>query len=397
LALILFLGIAIVLIYANLSLPNGGGDFYVEWVASRGFLFEKVDPYSSQIPAKVQELVYGKSAIVGDEIYILDVPFHILLLYFPFALLSDAETARAIFTLILELTLFGLVYFTLHLTSSEIPLWLSVLLFIFCILNFYTFQAILNANPVLLLGFIYALMLFALYTDQDELLGGLFAISLYYWEVGLLFLLLIAYRCYKENRTRVFAGFFMLSFVLFIISILLYPNWILPYLRAGVNNMRADFGFTIFNTLQIVFPSFGRTLAWIVVTVFIVAYGYEWSKTDETDFRRFYWTCCLALAISPLIGFRTEMEHLAILIIPLVLIISVVYDRWRIGNALTIFFLIILFAFPWLMYFFQPIAITSEILFLFLPVFTLIGLYWIRWWVIRPPRVWADQITNRQS
>jgi hypothetical protein len=88
------------------------------------------------------------------------------------------------------------------------------------------------------------------------------------------------------------------------------------------------------------------------------------------------------------------MEHLSILIIPLALIFSIVYDRWRIGSSLSILLLIFLFAFPWAMYFFTPIPLTQEILFLFLPLFTVIGLYWIRWWALSPPRVWAD-LTNK--
>jgi hypothetical protein len=392
---ILFLVIASALVYVNLSLPNGGGDFYVHWVSARGFLFEQIDPYSGLIPERVQNIVYDDSFQAGDEVYILDTPFHILLLYFPFALLSDPQLARAIFTLVLQLALFALVYLSLQLTGWEAPRWFIILFFAFCVLNFYSFQAMLEANPVLILGLIYAGMLFALYTEQDELLGALFAVSLYYWEVGLPFLLLIAYRCYKENRTRALVGFFMLSFVLFVVSIFLYPDWVIPYLRAGMNNLRADFGFSIFESLQNIIPSFGRPLAWIIIIILIIAYGYEWNRIPAADDRRFYWVCCLSLAIAPLLGFRSEMEHLSILIIPLALIFSIVYDRWKIGLFLTILLLLILFTLPWALYLFSPLTnLTGNILYLFLPLFTVIGLYWIRWWALRPPRLWADLTKN---
>ena len=59
------------------------------------------------------------------------------------------------------------------------------------------------------------------------------------------FLVLIFLRVYYEKRTRVFAGFFMSCFILFFLSFLSYPNWIIPYLRANANNLRADFGFQI--------------------------------------------------------------------------------------------------------------------------------------------------------
>jgi hypothetical protein len=387
---ILLIATSTALVFANLSLPKGGGDFLVHWVAARGFLFEQTDPYSGEVPVRVQNLIYDEPLQAGDEVYILDTPFQIVLLYFPFALLADPHLARAIFTLILQLALFGLIYFSLRLTGWETPIWFSVLYFIFCIFNFYSFQAMLSANPVLILGLMYAGMLLAYRNEQDELLGALMAVSLYYWEVGLPFLLLMAYRCYKENRTRVLAGFFMLSFVLLAVSFLIYPNWILPYLRAGMNNLRADFGFSIFTSLQNIFPAYGQTLAWIIIVILVIAFGYEWNRITEADDRKFYWMSCMSLAIAPLLGFRTEMEHLSILIIPLALIFSIIYDRWKIGAALMILLLLILFAFPWIMYFLNPIPFSQEILFLLLPLFTLIGLYWIRWWAIRPPRVWAD-------
>lgn len=386
---IVFIATSIGLIFINLSLPQGGGDFYVHWAAARGFIFEKTEPYSGEIPARVQKIVYDDSLQAGDEPYILDTPFHILLIYFPFALLTDPELVRAIFTLILQLALCLLIYFSLRLTSWETPIWFSILFFIFGVFNFYSIQAILSANPVLILGLCYAGMLLAYHNEQDELLGALFAISLYYWEVGLPFLLLMAYRCYKENRTRVLAGFFMLSFVLLAVSFLLYPNWILPYLRAGMNNLRADFGFSIFSALQTIFP-YGKTLAWMIIIILVIAFGYEWNHISAADNRKFYWMCCMSLAIAPLLGWRTEMEHLSILIIPLALIFSIVYDRWKIGTPLTLLLLLIVFTLPWILYLFSSFHFVQEMLFLFLPLFTLIGVYWIRWWAIRPPRIWAD-------
>ncbi|MCQ3939039.1 MAG: hypothetical protein DPW18_18625 [Chloroflexi bacterium] len=386
----LFLAVSTGLVFANLSLPRGGGDFLVHWAGARGFLFERVDPYSGEIPARVQQLVYEDSAGAGGEPYILDSPFHLLPFYYPFALLSDPQVARAIYAMLLEWALIGLALLSLRLTGWEAPRWFAVLFFLFCVLNFYTFRAVLEASPVLLLGLIYAGMLLAHQTGQDELLGALMAVSVYYWEVGLPFLLMVAWRSYNEGRVRVLAGFFMLSFVLLAVSFLTYPNWLIPYLRAGMNNLRADFGFSTFASLELILPSYGRILAWAVAVVLVAALGYEWNALQTADDRRFYWTACLALASAPLLGFRTEMEHLAVLVIPLALVFAIIYDRWkRAGAVFTVLLLLIVFGLPWAAYF-LALPRYGEMTFLFLPLFTVIGLYWIRWWALRPPRVWAD-------
>ena len=393
--MILFLAISAGLVFLNLKL-KGGGDFYVHWVASRGFVFDNIDPYSSQVPASVQRLVYEGAAKAGEEPYILDTPFQILLLYFPFSLLSDPQLARAFYTLVLELALFGLAIQSLRLTAWEMPRIFAVLFFVFSVFNFYSYQAILEASPVLLLGFLYAEILILIRAEMDELAGALIAVSLYYWEVGAPFLLIIFLRMIYEKRNRVLSGFFMLSLVLLVISFLGYPNWILPYLRAGSNNLRADFGFNIHDVLTTLWPSYGGPLAWVFLAVIIIALGYEWTMARTGEPRRFYWAACLSHAAAPLLGFRTEMEHLSVLVIPLALVIAIIYERWRkYGAGLTYLLLLLVLAAPWIAYFFafdRFGAIAQEITFLFLPLFTIIGLYWIRWWAIRPPRIWTDLV-----
>ena len=393
LVVVVFLVICAALVFANLTL-KGGGEFYVHWVGARAFLFDKVDPYSGEIPSRVQRLIYEGSAKAGDEPYILDTPFQILPFYYLFSLLPDPMLARAIFTLILELALFALAILSLRLTDWEAPRIFTILFIFFAVFNFYTFQAIYEASPVLILGLLYVGILFTLRAEMDELTGALMAFSLYFWEVGGPFLVLVFLRVYYEKRNRVFAGFFMLCFILFFVSFLTYPNWIIPFLRATANNLRADFGFNIHTIFSHIWPSQGRIAAWIFISALVIILGYEWSFARSSDYRRFYWASCLSLVVAPLLGFRTEMEHLAVLVIPLALIFAIVHDRWhRLGDGLTILLILIIFTLPWILYLFAVNrfgAIAEDITFLFLPLSTLIGLYWIRWWAIRPPRILID-------
>ena len=390
LVIVIFIGVCVALVFANLTL-KGGGDFYVHWVGARAFLFDKIDPYGGEVPARVQKIVYESAAKAGNEPYILDTPFQILPFYYLFSFLSDPKIARAIFTLILELALFALAILSLRLTEWEAPRIFTVLFIFFAVFNFYTFQAIYEANPVLILGLLYIGILFTYREELDELTGALMAFSLYYWEVGLPFLVLVFLRVYYEKRTRVFAGFFMSCFILFFISFLTYPSWIVPFARATVNNLRADFGYNIHTIFAHLWPAQGAILAWIFTSTLVITLGYEWSLARSGDNRRFYWTACLSLAAAPLLGFRTEVEHLSVLIIPLALIFAIIHDRWqRFGNGLIILLMVIIFALPWALYLFSVSRFGAEIIFLFLPISTLIGLYWIRWWAIRPPRILSD-------
>jgi len=394
---ILVIIVSAALVYANLTL-TGGGSFYVNWVASRGFIFERIDPYSAEVPTRVQELIYNRPARPHEEPFILTTPFHLLLLYFPFSLFSDPTLARSIFTLFLELGLFWLAVLSLQLTEWQVPRYFWVLFVLFCSLNFYTFQAILTASPVLLLGLGYAGILYALRSEYDELAGALFALSLYYWEVSAPFLILVIWRMYREKRGRFFAGFGMLTIILGLISLILYPGWILPYLRAVTNNLRADFGFSVQQAFTVIFSADNHIYSQLFIGVLLIALAYEWNLGLSSDFRRFYWVCCLSLAATPLLGFRTDMQNLSALIIPLALVFAVIYDRWRrFGNLLIILLLLAMFLIPWAAYFFiLPVyqTLTSTSLYLLLPLSTVIALYWVRWWAINPPRIWSDLVSS---
>jgi hypothetical protein len=402
LVVVLFLILCTVLVFINLKFDRGGGDFLVHWVAARGYIQPlKVEPYGADVPNQTQQLVYGASAQTGDEPYILDTPFHIFLLYFPFSILSDPQLARAIFTLILELALCALVYLSLRLTDWDSPRIFTILFILFGVFNFYTFRALHEANPVLLLGLIYVGIIISLYSEADEMTGALLAVSFYYWEVGAPFLILVMLRSQYEKRTRILAGFFMLTAILLFIAFLLYPDWLIPFLRAGSNNMRIPFGYNTFAVFSDIWPAQGLLVARIFVVGLLVMLGYEFSLARMSDFRQFYWTACLAIATAPLLGLRTEMEHLSVLIIPLALVFAIIHERWKqYGSWFAILLILLVFILPWSIPALSTehfLKISNEIVFLFLPVFTIVGLYWIRWWALRPPRVWADLTNNARE
>ncbi len=389
LALSVFLFVSSMLISFNRTL-KGGGEFYMHWAGSRGFFFEKTDPYSAAIPAYVQDLIYKRALLPGEKPFILTTPFHLLLFYFPFAFFSDPLTARAVYTLLLQLILIPLTLLSLQLTDWKIPWVFSVFFTAFAAFNFYSIQALYEASPILILALLYAGILFTLRFEMDEIAGALIAAAFCYWEAGAPFLFFIALRVYDQKRSRVLYGFLMLSLITLAVSFLIYANWVIPFLRATVNDLRVDFGYNIRFIFRDIFPAQGNLIAWVVIVGLAAALVYEWSIARNADFRRFYWAACLSIAAAPLLGFRADMANLSVLIIPLALIFAVIHDRWKnINNFLTLLFMFFVFLIPWALSLIA-LQISREITFLFLPFFTIIGLYWIRWWALRPPRVWAD-------
>ena len=265
------------------------------------------------------------------------------------------------------------------------------------IFSFYSISALLDGTPVILLCLLYFGILYALQNEQDELAGALLALTFFRWEVGLLFLTLVIWRVYSEKRFRVFYGFGMLMLVLLIVSFLMNPGWFIPFLQSSLADLRADYGFTSIAILLRLWPTFDTHFVWIIPVGLIVLLGFEWYASRERDFRHFIWTCCLTLAVTPLIGFRTDLSNLVVLFPALALIFATVVERWHHGYWLNALLYLIVLLLPW-GFFIRSVIFQSQfyqdLLSLFFPIFIIAGLYWTRWWFIRPPRTWLDYVRS---
>jgi hypothetical protein len=128
----------------------------------------------------------------------------------------------------------------------------------------------------------------------------------------------------------------------------------------------------------------------------------EWWQARRADFQSFLWTACLTLVISQWIGIQTDPGNFIILFPALILGFKAVEDRWKkLGQWVVIGSMVVLGIGLWvlfintLQYGYQPQQ--STIMFLPLPAFLMILLYWIRWWVVRPPSVWFDVAYSREN
>ena len=225
-------------------------------------------------------------------------------------------------------------------------------------------------------------------------------LAFFRWEVGLLFLILVFWRVYFEKRFGVFYGFGMLTIVLLIVSFLMNPGWVIPFLQSSLTDLRADYGFTSIAILLRLWPTFNTHFIWIIPVSLILLLGFEWYASRGRDFHHFIWTCCLTLAITPLIGFRTDLSNLVVLFPGLALIFATVVERWRHGYWLDALLYLIVLLLPW-GFFIRSVIFQSQfyqdLLSVFFPIFIIAGLYWTRWWFIRPPRTWLDYVRSSRS
>lgn len=374
---------------------KGGGAFFNAWEGARVFLWEHGDPYSASTSRLAQELAYGRAARPEENPYMLNLPFLLLPAYFPVALISDPDVARGLWMGLSQAALIGTAFVSLKVIEWQPSRPLLVLYAMLLAFGFYSVVAVLEGTPVIMLGLLFSGILWAYLTERDELAGSFMALSLFAWEAGAAFLLLVVWRVFHDQRWRVLAGFGMTLIVLTSISFLLFPGWILPFLTATLAMIRAEFGVTLASILGGISSEQGVRIAQGVALLGLILLIFEWASGREADLRRFVWICCLALAIMPLLGFRTEMSNLVLLHPAMCLICAALVERWPTGGRLAGILLFFVLVVPWVLFgrwFFLHQQRDYDYLFLSYPLVSIAGLYWTRWWFVRPRRTWLDQV-----
>jgi len=395
-----FAGLAIVaaLVGANVrlsSLAPGGRDFFLAWTGARAFLFGNEDPYGSASAVAAQELTYGGAPTNSVDPYRLNLPFYLLPFFFPFALITDPAVARGVWAFLGQAALVGAIFLSLDVVEWRASRLFVVVFSLLVVFSFHSVAALAEGTPTILLTLGYMGVLWAIRTEHDELAGALIVLCLCMWEVVLPFLVLVSWRVLHERRWRIVAGFGMTLTILPALSFLLYPGWLLPFLTASMGMIRSAYGISMPAVLARLLPQYGSQIAKGVTIVVLSTLIYEWAVGRDSDFRRFVWIACLALAVTPLIGIRTEIVNLVALLPSFVLVSAAALQRRRPGAWLGILFLVLAFAVPWLL-FWRQFAFddqrAQDLLFLFLPCISVLGMYWTRWWFLRPARTWLDEV-----
>jgi hypothetical protein len=365
-------------------------------VGNAELLVTPLNLYNATLAQSVQQIVYGRPALATEYRYILSDPFYVLLFYAPLALFSDFHLAQGIWMLVAEGALVVTVLFSFRLSEWEPPRALYFILIGIGVLNFFSLNALITASPAIFLTLLYLGIVLTLRSFSDELAGILLFLVAYQWEVGGLFFLFILIFVFANRRWNVLAGFGMALIVLLIVSFLSYPGWGLPYIRGALSNFYQGLNLNLNHILLSWFPASRISIGGVISIVLIAVVFIESVTSVRSHFRRLFWTACLALAATPLVGLAIFPSNFVVLLPSLILILALVWERWQHLRLLRIaLVLIVIVVVPFALYL-QTVYIYSplytDLLSVLPPVAAVLGLYWMRWWAVRSPRIWAEQI-----
>lgn len=403
-AILLFL--LALLVLAGLTWANyrfavenpGGNDFLARWNGARSWLLEGVSPYDERVSLETQRLIYGRAADPeqGEDVAHFVYPLPSMLFFGPFGLL-EYNLARALWMTLLEFSLAALALVSLNLVGWRATPWTAAGMVLFSLAWYHGTRTILVGQFAGVNALLIALALLLLRQHQDVPAGALLALSLAKPQMVFLLIPLVLLWALSVGRHGVWGGFFVTTLVLMAASLALIPDWPVQMFRQILDY--PDYT-NIGSPLSIVAdaaPGIRTPLnVGLHAALFLILF-WTWFAVWKKDYRVFLWTALLTIVITNLVAFRTATTNYVMMLPALLMILRVWRDRWgRLGLGLVWMTLVVLGIGLWALFLATVEGnVEQPVMYLPFPFICFFGLWWARWWTVRPPRMLYEELSAR--
>lgn len=392
LMIILLIAASSGIIWANyrfVSQDQVGYKFYELWVETSNFILNGISPYSGVTFEENSEISKGFEVQISNNAQ-FDFPLYTYFLLIPFSVIRDYKLAVSLWMTILEISMISLGIMTIKNVGWKIKSWMIPFVLIFSIFIFQGTYAIINGSLTILVGFFIILCLSSIRQENSLATGFFLALTTISPKLIILVIVFVLFWAITCRNWSLVGWFFFWLLLLIGTAMLFIPDWLLQNIRAVVANgwNLSEGGLGSIYTAWL--PGIGNQLRWLTIIGISLLLVIEWWLASSKDFRHFLWTVVLTLTLSNLIGFTSNIGDVVLLLIPLILVLSIIDDRYHHWGIYAVTFLIlIIFFISWALAIFLPDSgwRISILALMNIPIslIVFVGLYWIRWWTIRAP------------
>jgi hypothetical protein len=241
-----------------------------------------------------------------------------------------------------------------------------------------------------------ALTFLAIHNNWNEIAGIFLALAAIQPQMTILVIIFTLIWGVSKSNKFLIVWFFMTLIILSIIGSFLVPGWIMQYLKL-IYNFSENFPFVNLGLMyRYLWPGLGKQLGWLMTGVLGIILIIEWFFALRKHFRWFLWTACLTMVVSQWIGIPIIPSNFAGLILPLILVSAMLTEHWpRGGQWIAVFMAGVLFVWEWVLLFSDLNSTQPGMqlnLIIPLPLIIILGLYWVRWWAIKPKRFLIEEL-----
>ncbi len=380
LVLLTILGVILALVgvtFLNLRLSEEnptGTDFTSSWQSARSWVLQGDTPYT------------------GDFI----LPLSSMLILAPFGLMESIE-ARALWMTFLEVCSILLGFFSLRLVKWKVNPIKAVFLLAFSLFWYYGLWSILTGQISVVVALFIVLGILSLNQKNDILAGFFLALSLIKPTMALVVVVFILIWSISSRRREIVWSFILTSLALVLASFALMPEWLVEWFVQVANYVRDSQPLnTPVSILAEAMPGLSKSMIIFFYSAFFIYLVIEWILVMKKDERWFLWTSMLTIVISNVAGYRSGIDHY-VLMLPVLFVILQAWETrsQKTSKYLTILVCLVFSAGFWI-YFYLTDQIFNEPLWVYmvLPAVCLVGLWWTRWWFIRPSRLYVEELAQ---
>ena len=389
---LMFLGIILLILAAAAGLtwiiytflvPSGGDDVFAPmWEAARYVLAGNGSPYAPEAVRRATTLL-SDSPVSVRYLY----PVYMLPIIFPFALIDSYALARAIWMMVMFVSLVSL-----GLTALALTRWRPKFLILFAYLVFAwgsvpAVRAAYLGNPAMLAGFFAAFGLLLIVQEHYSSAGFFLGLSIIKPQMVILLLVFVLLWAVSKRYMQLVSSMFMTVLVIVGATIAVSPVWFVQYYYQLLAFFQETFPASFAAAVWAWLPERGPWMMGIVGAVLFVWLLLEWWRALGKDTRWFLWTASLTLSITSLFVLPYSISNQVVLVVPFTLVFSLWSQRFKqTGNILSVVVIILFTWGEWMAFVLTMNTISAgpaNILMLTLrPVVAILLLYWVRYWAL---------------
>jgi len=365
----------------------GGEHFFVNWQATRLILEKGINPYSSEALNVYSKIASEKDLFPYSIDFYFNSPLFSIILYLPFSFIKNFTLARTAWLIFQEISIFLTGYSIVRILKWDLNIKQIVGLCSIFLFFFFTIINLVSSTSILALN-LFLIIIFNLITKERYEIAGLLTpllfiqINIFLFPTIYLFLYLIKKKAWSFFIWSVISLIFLVTVGMFFIQ-----DWPLSFLRLFIQKPQLfDFqspgvilrywvpsaSFEIGNIIFLIL------LSWLIIELLISNFSSPY----------LFWTFSLTITMSQVIWLRKDLTGLVLLIFPFLYI----FYQWtrrdvKIGIPIIlvsiVFFSIGLFIISDINTIIQKNEMFNFFIYIVGPIFLLMNLYWMRWWIIK--------------
>lgn len=389
------------LVYANvhfLSSVHAPDEFLALWEGTHTFVKEGNNPYTKKVSNTVDREL--RQEIVDPEIRMrytsFQYPLFSTLFVIPFALM-DYPTAHLAWMTLLELCLIATALLSLRLLNWSGSIFTNITLVLFAILWYYGARAVLVGQLSAVVGLLLVLALWFVQQGQDIVAGVLLAFSMVKPQLAAPLVIFASLWALSTNRRDLLLSTSASLGVLILAFMVLMPNWPLEMLSQWLTSPYLVDPGSALGLLASKLPGIRNQLNVFLHALAIAYLLIEWLLARGRQDRRFLFAALVTLTMTQLIILPANTANMTVIVPVLYAIFQVWKERWKWGGRFLMWLvLLVILLGLWAIFITTSTGIVEPtILYLITPLFSLLGLWWIRYWFIQPPRVYVEDLVQK--